>query len=265
MSMVTGPSWAIAHLAIKYPLVAVVAAGTLAFTTQFDFTHQLPLVAITFDDGYQSVRDIALPEMTSREMVGTHYITYNLIGAGEQYITQQELQDFIVAGWEIGSHGLDHIDMTILPHQDLFTQLSESQQGLADLSGQTITSFSTPYGYHNETVIEVINDFYQTHVNAWSDSNGLNYSHSFDPYNVHRIDFANTSAVEVCYMITNLPQDSMYILIMHNIVEGSNNSENIYDTSQAELITILNCIQSSEVEVVTVSDGIQELRSRGGN
>jgi peptidoglycan/xylan/chitin deacetylase (PgdA/CDA1 family) len=216
-----------------------------------------PMVALTFDDGFQSVHSIALPEMTARGMVGTNYVTINLLGSDSAYIDTDQLHDFTNAGWEIGSHAMDHIDLTALREDELRLQLRDSYDELRRVVGD-VRSFSSPFGEFNGMVIGHARQMYSSHANAYGPKDGLNSPIGFYSYNVDRIDTAHVTVAEVCTQIAAL-DDELYVLIFHRIAENTGGQ---YDISHTDFNTILDCIQETGVTTVTMSDGVSELLSR---
>jgi peptidoglycan/xylan/chitin deacetylase (PgdA/CDA1 family) len=228
MSMPIGPIWSVLHLAIKFPAAAVVVVTGYVYVSQdtvdtlpqtftipeINTVYRGPMIALTFDDGWRSVREIALPELNARGMVATNYITTNFVDSNPvNYITQEHVMDFVQAGWEIGAHSLNHEDLTTLDEPEVISNVFLPQMVLSDWIGYPVTTFSTPYGAFNDMTIGHAEQAYLTHVNAWSDANGMNTPDTFDPMNVHRIDTANISLEEVCTVIAGLQDNEFYSII----------------------------------------------------
>jgi peptidoglycan/xylan/chitin deacetylase (PgdA/CDA1 family) len=272
MSMPIGPIWSVLHLAIKFPAATViVAVGAVYLSSDVTETppntfaipeiiapDSGPMIALTFDDGWRSVYDVALPEMHRRGLVGTNYITTNFVDGWEGYISSSHLPEFVTAGWEIGAHSLDHDDLTTLPHDEMISNLLLPQMQLSNWIGQPITAFSTPYGNYNDAIIEQAQASYNTHVNAWGPYNGMNTVETFDPYNINRLDTARITIDGVCQTLTELGEDDFYAIIFHRIIE----EEGEYNISPDDFSAILDCVEDSGVHVVTVSQGAQRMLER---
>jgi peptidoglycan/xylan/chitin deacetylase (PgdA/CDA1 family) len=105
-------------------------------------------VAITFDDGYASVADAA----AGKGIVGTVFCVAGRLGAWNDWPSQPastprlrladaaRLRELASAGWEIGSHGLDH---NVLVDGSEF---AASRQRLEGDVGIPVRSFAFPYG-----------------------------------------------------------------------------------------------------------------------
>lgn len=279
MPLPISPVWSLLHLAIKYPGISAIAAlGYVAAPTILELSYLAqnqmravaqsgpvvyedgPMVALTFDDGFHSVYSTALPELQDRGMTATAYITVNLMGSDSDYINTSQLQEIAEAGWEIGSHGMDHVDLTALPEPALNKQLRDSYNALSQLVGD-VKSFSTPFGEFNGMVLGNIRQTYSSHVNAYGPQVGINDRVGFYAYNVSRMDTAYLTVEEICDTISTL-DDELYALIFHRIDE---NTGGIYDISLADFDQILDCIQQANVKTVTVSEGVKELLDRSSN
>jgi peptidoglycan/xylan/chitin deacetylase (PgdA/CDA1 family) len=239
------------HLGLKFPGAALIA-GALYFTLAEDTT---PMVAITFDDGRASVYAHALPAVEEYGWPATMYIPTDFINR-EGYVSTEQIQNLVVAEWEIGAHGIDHTSFTEMSDIQLFDQLMQPVQVLSEISGQEILSVASPYGQFDEHVLENIEKMYFSHVNAWSTERGLNTAENFDEYNVHRLDVTyDVSHEEVCEVIYNLPEDSLFVFVVHHITD----IPGIWNTPIWKLEEILKCIDDAGVNVVRASDGIQAM------
>jgi peptidoglycan/xylan/chitin deacetylase (PgdA/CDA1 family) len=261
MSLPVGPNWAVAHLILKFPLLGLSALATTIYVLQ---EEPKPLVAITFDDGYQSVLDIAIPELSKRDMTATNYILLDYPGYENLMMEHSEITKFTKAGWEVGSHSINHANMTTLSDSELASQLENSKSELESFIGRKVVSFSSPYGAFDDNTVDHISGHYDNHVNAWSPERGMNTVGSFDPYNIHRIDYSNTSVEEICDTVNNMTVDDFYVVIFHNISTEKNRPREFwgYDITPQDLISTLDCIDKADVQSVTISEGVNIMMDR---
>ncbi len=116
-------------------------------------------VCITFDDGYKSVHDVALPALSAHGMVATAYVITEYINKtlyDLPCMDAADLQALQAAGWEIGSHSVSHEALATLSAEDATAQFRDSKAALEAL-GLDVTTFAYPYGnadnaYNTETV-----------------------------------------------------------------------------------------------------------------
>ena len=111
-------------------------------------------IILTFDDGSESIYTDALPIMQKYNFTGTVYLVYNYIGA-PSFVTVEEIQELYAAGWEIGSHGISHIDLTKYPGRQE-EEIVKSRQKLQSLLDIPILSFAYPYGTYDEDSLQYV-------------------------------------------------------------------------------------------------------------
>ena len=134
-------------------------------------------IICTFDDGYENVFKNAFPIMKRYGFTATVYVCPDLIGKdnswnhkddmNRKHMTHEMLVELADAGWEIGSHGLMHINMLRLSECALEHNLKESKKQL-EIYG-LIDSFCYPYGAFNAFIKEKVEKYY---ANAFSVSIG---------------------------------------------------------------------------------------------
>jgi peptidoglycan/xylan/chitin deacetylase (PgdA/CDA1 family) len=107
-------------------------------------------VVITFDDGNVDIYQNAFPIMQEMGFVGTFYIVGNRLNS-QYYVTAEQLQDMINQGWEIGCHGMSHIDLT-LDHSVVGYEMATSRTTLENALGVQVNTFAYPYGKTDEFV-----------------------------------------------------------------------------------------------------------------
>jgi peptidoglycan/xylan/chitin deacetylase (PgdA/CDA1 family) len=116
-------------------------------------------VALTFDDGYDSVIEHAAPVFVEYGWIGTVFVSTQHIGADSswdagalrthRHMDWSALRCLVDAGWEIGSHGVSHTAMTDMSEDAAFNEMVRSRQILEDGVGQAVTSLSYPFGATN--------------------------------------------------------------------------------------------------------------------
>jgi peptidoglycan/xylan/chitin deacetylase (PgdA/CDA1 family) len=105
-------------------------------------------ILLTFDDGSETIYTTALPILQRYGFTGTSYIVLNYIGI-PGYMNVNHIQLLHAAGWEIGSHGLSHVDLTQNPRKQI-DEIVESQKRLQSLLGVPVLSFAYPFGAYND-------------------------------------------------------------------------------------------------------------------
>ena len=116
------------------------------------------LVAITFDDGLQSVCDNALPELASRQMPCTIFVPASALGRHPDWEDERRGQPLdpvmpaqvikTLAGplVTIGAHSLSHPRLSRLPRDEARREIVGAKAVLEELTGRQVTLFAFPYG-----------------------------------------------------------------------------------------------------------------------
>lgn len=127
---------------------------TITFADFLGFpTKKLPdkPIILTFDDGYNDAYTSAYAELKQNGQVGVFYVISGFIGRSDS-LTATQIKEMSDGGMEIGSHSIDHPDLTKITSLKLKNELQESKNSLEKISGKSITSFCYPSGAHNTAV-----------------------------------------------------------------------------------------------------------------
>jgi peptidoglycan/xylan/chitin deacetylase (PgdA/CDA1 family) len=125
-------------------------------------------VAVTFDDGYHSVLENALPILRERRIPATLFVPTHHLGkspgwitdhrhrdAAERILTADELRHMRDAGALIGSHGVTHRPLTQLSDREVVAELAESRRRLIEILGQDVSLFALPYGAGSDDIVRL--------------------------------------------------------------------------------------------------------------
>jgi peptidoglycan/xylan/chitin deacetylase (PgdA/CDA1 family) len=123
------------------------------------------VVAVTFDDGYSSVHEIARPVLDRHGMPATVFVPTAHMDSGKPMrwegidkwvggphehellpLSWEQVRSLAGAGWEIGSHTVSHPHLPALDDTRLRAELAESRQVCAEMTGVDCTSVAFPYG-----------------------------------------------------------------------------------------------------------------------
>ena len=131
----------------------------------FSSLDKSKLFICSFDDGYKSVLKFGLPILNRFNFTATVFVCTNHIGqinswnpkdkTNRQHMTLEELHLLKNQGWEIGSHGTNHISFNRLSETEILSNVTESKNVLANHFGN-ITSFAYPYGDTSPFIEELV-------------------------------------------------------------------------------------------------------------
>jgi len=105
-------------------------------------------IILTFDDGSESVYTTAFPVMQEYDFTGTVYIIYKYMGT-PAYMNVEQISELYDWGWEVGSHGLNHVDLTQRTDRQEHEIVSSRSRLQADLDVPILT-FAYPFGAYDE-------------------------------------------------------------------------------------------------------------------
>jgi peptidoglycan/xylan/chitin deacetylase (PgdA/CDA1 family) len=112
-------------------------------------------IILTFDDGYLDNYENAFSVMKDLDMVGVIYPYINKIDS-KNGLTIDQLAKMHEEGWEVGSHTINHLDLTSLTESQLLKEINDSKLNLEKTFNCDIVSFCYPAGKYNENVVKVI-------------------------------------------------------------------------------------------------------------
>ena len=132
------------------------------------FSNDNNYVAVTFDDGFQSIIENALPELKKRHIPVTIFIPSGNLGKRPHWIDENnfEHQNEIVMTSEqiknldkdlvtIGSHCVSHSDLLFLDDKDAEKEILTSKEILEDILKAEINLLSFPHGAFSESHVQM--------------------------------------------------------------------------------------------------------------
>jgi Polysaccharide deacetylase/LGFP repeat len=211
------------------------------------------MVSVTFDDGWASQYNNALPILNKYGVPATMYVLSGSIDTPD-YMTQAQVRAFASRGDEIASHTVTHADLTKVTAAQLDTELAQSKTRLQQLFGPTAAvDFASPYGASNPTTTAAVQKYYATQRNT---DVGYNAQASFNRYNilVQNVD-SSTTANTVQGWITNAKNSNTWLVMVYHEV-GASIGADIYHTDTAVLDSHMAAVKNSGLPMVTIRQGV---------
>jgi N-acetylglucosaminyl-diphospho-decaprenol L-rhamnosyltransferase len=126
-----------------------------------------PTVAITFDDGFTSVIDNALPELAKHDLPCTIFVPSGVLGRSpdwamegstdrtEVVIDAARLGDLSGPLVTIGAHSVSHPYLTCVAPERARAEITGSRDAIASVIGRSVTLFAFPYGDYDASVVDI--------------------------------------------------------------------------------------------------------------
>jgi len=123
------------------------AAGLKGSTVSTILNHgeRREQIAFSFDDGCATDRAVAAEALNAAGFGATFFIVPGWLGR-TGYLSRDAVRELSDAGFEIGSHSMQHHFLTALPDAALAQDLRQSKQELEALCGRAIELLSCPGG-----------------------------------------------------------------------------------------------------------------------
>ena len=159
-------------------------------------TSGQPRALLTFDDGFSSVHEHALPLLAELGVPALLYVVTGWVGRTNRWPTQgaeapeldlmdwSQLRELQAAGFELGSHTVEHPHLADLTEEELERELANSKRQLEDELQQGVRHFSYPYGTYKSSTTEAVRKHYGTATTTdmrWLEAND-------DPLLLPRVD-----------------------------------------------------------------------------
>ncbi|VVE43797.1 polysaccharide deacetylase family protein [Pandoraea anhela] len=122
---------------------------------------------ITFDDGFVSVFDNAMPVLDSLGFTATCYFVAGRLGGcndwdahlcrrPEPLMCRDKLLTWMRCGHEVGAHTLNHVSLPDIPPEDAVDEIIGAKHRLETTCGTNIEAFCYPYGNVTRSVRDIV-------------------------------------------------------------------------------------------------------------
>ena len=131
-------------------------------------------IAITFDDGYQSLYEKAMPIFLDKKIPATVYINTGWMSdhvstrkksisdlghyPNEYFLTWDEICELDQAGWEIASHGVNHHNFVEKSHDVVRQECIASKYAIEERLNKSCLHFSYPWGQYSMQVKKIVRE-----------------------------------------------------------------------------------------------------------
>ena len=120
------------------------------------------VVILSFDDGWKSQYTNATPILNKYGFKASFYLVCNYIGKDESRLNWQDVAALYKQGHDIGSHSMNHDDLSKMSKKELEFEIGQSKQCLLDHGINNVTSFAYPFSEaaHKDAVVKIVSKYY---------------------------------------------------------------------------------------------------------
>lgn len=224
------------------------------------------MVSITFDDGWQSVYDRAVPLLNKHGFRSTQYVNASSIET-PNFMTAAEVQQLHAAGHEIAAHSYEHVDLTSIGTDRLDDQVRKSEEALA-AAGLATDDLAPPYGRSDPQVDWYASKYFDI-VRGTDD--GINTRQNLEPLDlkVFYVTDQTTPDTLAEALAETSRVNGWLILVYHQIAtpESTGIQQNIIAADRSTITSDvlgaqLQIIDQSGIQVLPVAQAFKQLQGQ---
>jgi peptidoglycan/xylan/chitin deacetylase (PgdA/CDA1 family) len=203
-------------------------------------------LALTFDDGLKSHYDIVYPMLSERNLDATFFVVPDIDSDfyGRELMNEYQIQELVDVGFEIGSHTVNHPDLSSLDEDEIEREIEISKKMLEEKYGTEVFSIAFPYGKYNRDILGIAKKYY---LNGRAMFNYGNPGFLILSYGLTNED----SVDEICNNINYANDKELFFtLVFHDVIE----SPMKWDTSIEDFEKILDCAEKSGIHIDSLKD-----------
>jgi peptidoglycan/xylan/chitin deacetylase (PgdA/CDA1 family) len=197
-------------------------------------------VLITFDDGYKSYIDIALPILSQYGYMATLFVATSFIDLDsypasliekdklphdDRPLTRQDILKLYNEGWQIEAHTATHVSLLKQDNTIISTEMEDANTYIETLTGQKPTLFAYPYGQYDSLSLDAARLHYTlsftTHQGLWSEQN--------DKHRLPRLEMAHDDTLPIFIQKLTKGYSNVYDWLRNAINAFLRKNMNVYD------------------------------------
>ena len=115
---------------------------------------------ISFDDGYADNYKYAYPVLQEEQVPGTFFVVSSTVGKDNR-MTAGQLREMLAKGMKIGSHTVNHENLTGMSTQEIDFEMRTSKEVLEKILGEPVCAVAYPAGKVNKAVLDKAKTCYE--------------------------------------------------------------------------------------------------------
>ncbi len=229
-------------------------------TRDYDI-HQIPdaslrsgTVSVTFDDGWQSTKDMALKLLDKYKVRTTQYVISEVADSSTpEYMDIRTIKGLKKKGHEIGSHSQTHCNQTVLSNTDIENDARGSKSQLEQQELGPIDSFAYPLGQYNQETQSIYSKVYP--LVRTSDA-GYNDRY-FDETSIRSMGILDkVTDDQFQEMLDHAKQHNLWLVLVYHRVDESGE----YNVTHQQLEKQLQMITQSGLSIEPLSQAAHNIR-----
>ena len=222
------------------------------------------MVSITFDDGWQSVHDHALPLLDKYGYRSTQYVNASSIET-PNFITAAEVQQMHEAGHEIAAHSYEHVDLTSIGTDKLDEELRKSEEALA-AAGLGTVDLAPPYGRSDAQVDWYASKYFDI---VRGTDEGINTRQNLEPHDLKVFYVTEQTTLDsLAKALAETSRANGWLILVYHQIAASGSTGTPEKTFATDGSTIpsdvlaaqLQLIDKSGIEVQPVAQAFRKLQ-----
>lgn len=219
-----------------------------------DVAPHSPLIVLTFDDGHESIYNLAFPEMEKYGYPGVSFDPSGWFNYNGK-MTLEQIHILEQAGWESGGHSVTHANLTTIPFDSACSEIRMNYEQLVAF-GLKHRCFAYPAGHSNKEIDKYILKYFEIIRTAQD----VRYR---DPLDIGKLGYVQAQE--------NDDGNSLLMRVAHGITEGESViifGFHLFTEGEPTFITMLRMsafrellagIHKRNLEVVTLSEAVDRL------
>lgn len=216
-----------------------------------------PLLSITFDDGWQSIYQEAVPVMDAYGIASTQYVVPGTFKQ-HNYLSEAQTRSMQQAGHEIASHTWTHQNLTKITFSEAANQLQRAHKALLPFTDNKPMAFAAPEGDTNFQVMGAIKQLHTSHRNTDADlSNGVNEADVnikpyFNRYAIIGYSIRPTTTLaQIQAAIDYARHHNGWVVLVYHQIDSSGAA---WSTTPVQFKQHLELIKQSRIKTATLRD-----------
>lgn len=208
-----------------------------------------PMVSITFDDGWQSVHDRALPLLDQHGFRSTQYVNPSSIET-PNFMTGPELKQMHEAGHEIAAHSYEHVDLTSISADRLDEEMRKSEELLA-AAGLGTDDLALPFGRSDPQVDWYASKYFDI---VRGTEQGINTRQNLEPHDLEVFYVTDeTTPDELSRALAETSRVNGWLILVYHQIADPGSTGTPGNTIAADRSTITSDILAAQLQLVDES------------